>query len=556
MNNHRLDETRLADVFPPDLAYEEEVHPCGYSPRVMRHLRWEERGPEMAHDLAFVGCKDGSIWVADQDPDGRSSCQQLLSADDAMDHGSKAAGVRAICPSWTDRHLFIGRSDGEIGVLRWNKASEMESPTCDAYHVLAKWTDFESRTNSNDGNSRSSPSVKTISRLNNRWAYISWTGQAGTYLIDLEKQGLDCKRYVPEAFVELTDHEHRPVTALRLACRLRCWRTTEERKQNQAELHSEAWLLISERGKVYTWDGPPEGSSDPAMAKPVTQDLWYAGERPSFINDYSRWGQRGTDDLKGPFNGVFLATDRGVFLVVLIGGENGPVALPPHRLSLPGLGVVCTALTYAEADLQLEARTGTQPESKTKHRSRRPSHKGSGIRFLWVVDSRGNCHLFCDASETETLGNGNKSGTPGLYPPGFPNFRTSGFAHLNSQALLAYSWKSLPKAGERTHRLTFAHARRNDRIAIGQYRQTYNLLDSARVFPAESEALRAKARHLLSHACTNCMFAFVEEQAHDSTFLGPGGKGDQVWDYEIIAEFCRVFSGTSGNERGLRGVLD
>jgi hypothetical protein len=147
--------------------------------------------------------------------------------------------------------------------------------------------------------------------------------------------------------------------------------------------------------------------------------LWPPGDEPGFIDDFAVIRQL----PQAPIQTIFLSTDLGVYAIDF----GAYKAQPPTRLSLPGLGAVCMALSAVSLE-----HVGLNKDS---------------YDFLWAADAQGDSHLFGRMS--------------GFHPP---PFRPSGIVHVGSQVMLAISWQRPASSS-----IVFAQARRNDAIAFSVY---------------------------------------------------------------------------------------
>jgi hypothetical protein len=161
-------------------------------------------------------------------------------------------------------------------------------------------------------------------------------------------------------------------------------------------------LLATSRGEVWTWSGLLEDRAAPAI------ELWSTNERPGLVNDFALMERAG-----GP-PAVLFATDLGVYWIHPVRDET---SFRFHRLSLPGLGPVCMAITYSALD---------------------------GHGFLWASDTRGDSHLFWQSLEAGRIE---------------PNFLPAGVVNTGSQVVLATSWVE-------NESVVFAQVRRNDQVAL------------------------------------------------------------------------------------------
>ena len=492
--------------FPPDLTYQEEFARCGYQPRTLRLIEWVGENGER-RDIIFAGCKDGSLWVVEYDSNDKLASQRLLPGSSESGLGTTEVGIRAICPTWDDSLLVLGRSNGVLEIVAWSKERANTPPVILKRHSVEYW-------NESLGKQRSG--LRTVSGLDENWIFISFGGTCGTYLVDITRPAVGgdpiaaLKERIQGLQPLLSKEDDHPVHEIRFACKVGPWKFSGDDESAESKPSSERWLLISERATFYTWDG----SGEPGSPFIVTRfdDPWHIGERPSFINDFSRWGEAQSSDSH--FRGVFLATDRGVFLLTTVEEEEGIVGLTrPQRLSLPGLGLVCTALTYVEVpEFQGEAFEG--PERT--------------LRYLWVVDSKGACHLFCDSNTP--------SPSPSIHREDFPNFRSSGFTNLGSQALLAHSWKIKVDQEEARYRFFLAYARRDDHIAVGCYLTMGELTVNSGPYDIQREA-----RYLLSLGCPDCITQFIQRHDLPGIFQEPSVERRHP-SSEVIAEFIEFLA--------------
>lgn len=414
--------------FPPELFYEEKLFPCGYSPRAM-HL---EHNEDHTRAVLYVGCKDGSLWRTGWSEAGAENLERIAQSEEVKD-----SGIRCLFAIGSGI-LLVGRSNGVLGVLEMREGSEAERYTeigNEKGWLEKGWLEEGKKDRLDNGNRVSPPryggSIRSIGRLDSERIYISFR-KLGTLVVEISEPGRGdsgpsatvVRAAIDAAVEEESWLKYRKTTeedqlrGLRAAVQLvEQKKPAEETEQGSG---SWIWLLVDEEGRLFHWSGK---AKEPAE---LLDDRWPRGEHPVLVNDYAL--VRSPSETKS--RGLFLATDLGVHYLELesCSGEDERPELEFVRLSLPGLGPICMALSYVEDK--------TSP----------------GLRYLWAVDTAGDSHLFCDEREAER-----------------PNLRPSGFSHLDSQVMLAIADHKGGPVDEGGI-LYFAQVRRDDQIVIGSYR--------------------------------------------------------------------------------------
>ena len=404
--------------FPPDLTFESHTAACGYGPRTMCLSR--------TGDLFFIGCKDGTIWQFEA-----ATSRQIYSPK------GQASAIRALC-EWTHGEVFVGKANGEIGILRRIKTNNHPGPKIEpsideegsdaaswAYSTLRPSANPSSHSNtSRNQDQREDAGPQSVRALKKLGQCLLVSEKEETFLLDLGivnsrdskldiqlRQAFQAEQTPLEPLVNEYQSSVKKSRALGSVF-------VAQRVVNLQD-SDEFVVVVTELGQVYSWG--PWRNQRPAASASIRQGFsWARGEQPAFVNDFGIFRsdlQRRKDRAA---RGLFLATDSGVFFVTT-SSEGG--LKEPMRLSLPGLGAVCMALGYAQ-DTQ-------------------------GFGYLWAIDSRGSCHLFCDEPCQDRL----------------PNFRRTGFSHLDTQAVLAFGWGQ----AKSKEFLNLAYARRDDQVGIYKY---------------------------------------------------------------------------------------
>ena len=378
---------------PPELLYDETSLPCGYAPRTIQ-LSTGDR------DVLFIGCKDGSVAVL------CGSRETGVFDPDTLPSRESGSAVRTIC-EWVPGEILVGRRDGTIEHRRLSGNDEGFGWWSEVFGKLP-----QKRT------------VLTIARLDAERVVFcllntgSNRGECWILRQDSEGKPTDLER------LELPSDYRAGIRFVAPLSRTpgRGWRGVR-------------WLLVSERGDLLYWDGELKNAVKRLRVP------WPQGEFPGAVNDIGLWRSDADRRVPTAARGLFLATDVGVYLVTL----NEELEPEGCRLSLPGLGSVCTALSYTE---------------------------GAERRYLWVADSSGDSHLFWD---TKIRGEEESS---------WLNFRRTGLVHAQSQVLVCFAWYD--PSGKS---LLFGQARRDDRVVIGRYR-AFDDLDASQIEQGSADEIR------------------------------------------------------------------
>lgn len=382
------------------LIFEEKTVSSGYGPRSIL--------VSTSHDMLYVGCKDGSVTALDPTARGNGGTLGLGDFEDRLLNGAKRleSGVRALC-ELDDSHLLAGLANGHLAVLPVRGEAGTEA-----------WP-----LRGDDDGPDVGP-VRAIGRLDEHRAVVSCR-EAG-FLVTRTEGGWTAQ-----------DISGYPAHV----------RFVQPLQRGSTGGGEKLWVLVSDRGDVYLWNGDPEAF--PAAPEEVWRDL----DRPWIVNDYALL--RNDQDRRSGHggDGLFLATEAGVYLLRLAGIDSGEVRLDCERMALPGLGTMPTALSFAEV-------------------ARGADHD----RYLWVADARGDSHLFEQPGVTR--------GSSQLH------FRRSGVRHSFRETLLCFLW--VPE-GAPSH-LFCGQARRNDQIVLGRYWKAGTDPE-----PAAELSLHVAIRRLLSH---------------------------------------------------------
>lgn len=385
--------------------FEEHELRCGYAPRSMQY--------SLDSDTLFIGCKDETITIVthlaarDLGEGGVGSTVGCYRTAERFLDGGRAPAVRALCechPGW----LLVGRDGGTIDLWDWREAKEENTPFLPSQAIRAP-----------AGTGRDDR-VSYLEWLDSRRLLVSFR-RAGVWVVTCEKpgEGVAILDWIQGAFDAAWSDT---------AARLPAIRSVVGVVPMELD-HRRRWLILSETGSV--WVLTDDGNS---LREEELKGLWPEGETPGFITDFAfvkspnvdRFRDEGDFDYRLEVSrGAYLATDNGVYL--LDGGEE---ARPrPKRMSLPGLGSLCIAITY---------------------------YADEKSAYLWVSDSAGDAHLFRDELVESSTDHSHRQN---------PNWRRSGIRHDASQVVLAIaSWRTL--AGH----FVVGQARRNDCVVISRYR--------------------------------------------------------------------------------------
>lgn len=359
------------------MVFRERTYPSGYAPRTIQLSTDADENP----DILYVGCKDGSVTAVEG-----FKPSPLIGPDRAR------AAVRSLC-AWDQARILVGRNDGRLELIdRTTRTVEpvlgtgVGGPVLTVARIDASRVLVSSRTGGCQilkGAAGESPAVEGEP--------LEFGGRRG------RRSGK------PES------------TAIRFVAPLVGLEVKGEEGAERLVETGKRWLFVSERGDLFSWDGKSnrvEPAPDAAR--------WPRGERPAAVNDIGLWRADKARREHEPARGAFLATDTGVYLVDL----DKACRLRLCRLSLSGLGSICTALSYTE---------------------------DRSFRYLWAADLSGDCHLFWD--RRRLLGESQ-----------YLDFRRTGLVHADSQVLVCFAWFE-----ESREKLFFGQARRNDRIVISEY---------------------------------------------------------------------------------------
>ena len=452
--------------FPPDLTYQGVASlDCGYSPRAI-HLATDDQGEPTT---LYVGCKDGSIWSIPWADCDKARELQRLGPDSTSPDGLRPPGVRSLF-ELSPHLLLVGRSNGDLEALDpvpASKAAGIKLGNEQAWlEPLAP-----------EDPPRYGGSIRSIGCVDDERFFVSFR-RLGTLIVHLppnldlddgetaaQKVGVAVDAAARDPANRLTFSSEQDdgsqtihdLPGLRVVVQLTS-------RSEQSEI---PWLLATEEGDLFEWQGD---CAEPASS---LNHLWPDGERPVLVNDFALVRSRSSERIRG----LFLATDRGVHLFERpeskedeVQADEVPKVSKALRLSLPGLGSVCMALTYLEDQ---------PPESEGK----------MAYRYLWAVDAEGDSHLYCDVRLTE-----------------HPNLRPSGFSHLGSQVLMAIAGR-LGSPGDSTFApLVCAQARRDDRVAIGRYRFTASLPQAG-----GGSTTAQDARQILSNGSSEDVLRFLAD---------------------------------------------
>lgn len=386
--------------------------PCGYAPRSI-HLPY---GP--GERAFYVGCKDGSIHAAIPQPGETPRYRSLAIVRQGLP-------VRALA-EWEEGWLMVGRLGGGIELVDVRRLqAEAGSFPCHALVGLG----------TAPGEDAAHPEAEAVRAL-------GWVDR-GRRFVSYRQHGT---RILPFRPVDPDD----PAGTL-----ARSWAESVRLEQPGGQALPEALLIMplrrgegsllvlaNHRGEVFVWDGRLEGEVGIVEKVPV----WARGEEPGSVNDVAVLWSDAERQERGGARGIFLATDRGVYLLYFAAPDGAPGREPElycRRLALNSLGAVCMSIAYAEPG----------PED--------PSRFG----YLWAADSRGDSYLYWTDERED---------------PAAVNFRSSGISDVGSQAMLAMAWYQ-------GRRLVVGQALRNDQISLNEYEVVERTLHPIRWLLSQGE---------------------------------------------------------------------
>jgi hypothetical protein len=350
------------------LIFEERVFASGYGPRSILVAAGK--------DSLYVGGKDGWITVVEVNPEAKSDEQGLsrfhdwrLSACVSTMDTAGTSGIRALC-ELDDSRLLAGLVNGDATIVAVDKNTPPE--------LLFRPRPAEQK--------QLSP-IRAVGVSKDGVVLIA--GPSIGYL------GVEKDRTWEFEPLGNYPQDVRFVQPL------------------EGKVGGKYWVFVTDRGEVRRWDG--SGTS-------LSTDTWlpWGGDHPGLLNDFALLRNDRQRAKKRGAAALFLSTDSGVYL--LRPDEHDP-SRACTRISLPGLGTMPTALSYAEIEGE------------------------HGGRFLWVADARGDSHLFVALPNQGLV------------------FRRSGVRHSLRETLLCFLW--VPQAFPTS--LLCGQARRNDQIVLGLY---------------------------------------------------------------------------------------
>lgn len=401
----------------PRFLFREHTLRCGYAPRTILLSRYPR-----SQEVFFVGCKDGSVTVVQPDQDQTDEPLGPKQFKVAYENqGETRTGVRSLV-EWGEDALLLVRYDGSLTTLQWREATEK---SLKIKGPRAARTDFVYRLFP----------FSPLSSDDSIHRYLL-CGRRGLHL--LEKSAPHLGRI---------QASYRLDSPVRFALPL-----------GTADA-SVLWILIRQDGEIWTAEESQDGLEAPVRDCEISSQ----GQRPSLMSDYGLFRDDPSRESLAPAQAILLATDRGVFLLTHEesprGGEDGTNKVKLRRLSLPGLGPMATALSFANDD---------------------------SYNYLWLADSAGDSHLYWDTRKDEN---------ENLKPPQNVYFQRSGVYQAQSEVLLCFLWHR-PAHGEEGSSLLIAEARRNDRIVIGQFSEpTQAAADIAKASHDQDVRLRALLVH-------------------------------------------------------------
>ena len=333
--------------FPPDLTYKEKLFPCGYSPRAI-HLATDQNGEPTK---LYIGCKDGSLWSVPWDRYHEAEKLDRLTSE--KPGKKRPQGIRSLFELVPDV-LLIGRGNGDLDILNTRSPSKRKRIGNEDRWIRklkrrsAKVPDPIPPDQSHYGGS-----VRAIGLVDSGKLFISFR-RLGTVIVDIPHRDdweqtsgdLDeIKKAVRSAVFntkarvlqEGSGGKRTNLSGIRVLIRL----------EKQTGEKNCPWLIATEEGNLFEWSG------DCADTAKSLDDRWPTGERPVLLNDFGLVRSRSTE----PVRGLFLATDRGVHFIdrkTKVIDQKPPKKsivrklYEVRRISLPGLGSVCMALSYFE----------------------------------------------------------------------------------------------------------------------------------------------------------------------------------------------------------------
>ncbi|HVS00267.1 MAG TPA: hypothetical protein VMW27_26805, partial [Thermoanaerobaculia bacterium] len=422
----------------PEFVAQEHELSCGYAPRAMEY--------SLRSDALFIGCKDGTITIVEKLAGSALSNGDLaqtlrysrISAWDML-RKNRGLAVRKVC-EWSADWLLVARDDGRIDLMNWRQACE---ESCDTPTLICLWEG-----SGDDGTAYETNPVTYMDWLDRSRLVVSFRN-SGTRIVECRQvvPGTPVEEAACQAFAEQGPEPLHQVTGL-------CCSVPIEPGRR--------WLWLAENGTVWVAQDTPMGIE---LESP--ERVWAGGEMPGFVTDFAvikppdvdgrREGQDDFDYRDQESLGAYVSTDNGVYLLSW-DKEGRPWA---RRVSLPGVGRMCMAITY---------------------------YASQAGAFLWVSDSAGDAHLFWDHGPHEEDG---------------PNWRRSGIRHDASQVMLAYSsWRTL--AGH----FVIGQARRNDRVVISLYK----VLLGGESAPLPTSTADLPLRSLLRHGTVDDLRRRLEKE--------------------------------------------
>jgi hypothetical protein len=380
------------------LATRETILPCGYAPRALHFAKDQS--------ALFVGAKDGSIRGISVRSDEEDKKYQLFSV-----CGGSSSGVRSLS-EWQRGWLWVARRGGRVELI------DLQGPICAERALCLEQEEKDS--------------ARTVGWVDAERGFVSFH-HSGTWIFPRLSLSQDNpEKTLKNAWAERHEirFRSRPLSEIHFIAPL-------------AGLAEHCFVLANRRGELFVWDGQRCGNVE-------RRDLWEKGEEPAFINHISVFWSCSQESKQA--SGVFIATDRGVYLVYFEEKK-----LQHTRLALPGLGSVCMALTYARQE------------------------KDSSTCYLWAADSRGDSYLYRGDSSRD---------------PERINFHLSGISHAGNQSMLAVSWYN-----EAERSLVVGQVRRNNEIVITEFSEIRQ----------KREASDRRAQWLLSRGTQHAIRSFWQD---------------------------------------------
>lgn len=432
------------------LTLHEVSFPCGYAPRAI-HL---------AHDRGslFVGGKDGSIHGITGLMGGTVKAALRL----VQVCGKSPSGVRSLT-EWEPGWLWVARRGGEMEIVDVRGLLAREGTAASAHPFVP------------DGKPEARDPVRTVGWVDAQRRFVSFQGRGGTWILPHHPlNGGDPAAALERSYAGRFELRSQSLPLSQVLFIVPLDGPAERR-----------FVLGNRGGEIFAWSGDRNDEAERV-------DPWQEGEEPAFINHIAvLWNDRQREDLRQA-RGIFIATDRGVYLIC----RCGP-GLCRVGLDLPGLGAVCMAITYSEAE------------------------SAGDLCYLWAADSRGDSHLYWGHPSPD---------------PAQMNFRASGISHAGSQSMLAVSW-----CCQESDSFMVGQARRNNQIVLTEFREVREASD-------DSDDSVGAIRWLLSRGRKQEIRSFWQNQAD--------GAKHKIGNWPPEAQLSELFEMLAEETATLRPLLE